>query len=58
LQGEGGRLVVNQWNLVEVDLRGLAGRTIDEVHLGYDQPAGTGLFRGYVDDIRVVNSGR
>ncbi len=58
LQGEGGRLAVNQWNLVEADLAGLAGRTIDEVHIGYDQPAGTGLFRGYVDDIQVVNRGR
>jgi hypothetical protein len=58
LQGRGGRLVANQWNLVEADLAGLAGRTIDEVHLGYDQPAGTGTFRGYVDDIRVVNTGR
>ncbi len=58
LQGAGGRLVANQWNLVEADLAAVAGRTIDEVHLGYDQPAGTGLFRGYVDDIRVVNSAR
>jgi lysophospholipase L1-like esterase len=55
LQGAGGHLVVNQWNLVEVDLAQLAGRTIDELHLGYDQPAGTGAFRGYVDDIRFVN---
>jgi lysophospholipase L1-like esterase len=55
LQGEGGRLIVNRWNLVRVHLGALAGRTVDRIHLGYDQPAGTGLFRGYVDDIRFVN---
>jgi lysophospholipase L1-like esterase len=54
-QGEGGHLAANRWNLVRVDLGALAGRTVDRLHLGYDQPAGTGLFRGYVDDIRVVN---
>jgi lysophospholipase L1-like esterase len=58
LQGEGGHLVVGQWNLVRVNLGALAGRTVDRVHLGYDQPAGTGVFRGYVDDIAVTDSTR
>jgi lysophospholipase L1-like esterase len=57
-QGEGGRLVVNRWNLVRVNLGGLAGRTVDRVHLGYDRPAGTGVFRGYVDDIKIADSSR
>jgi hypothetical protein len=57
-QGEGGRLVVNRWNLVRVNLGGLAGRTVDRVHLGYDRPAGTGVFRGYVDDITIADSSR
>ena len=57
-QGEGGHLLVNQWNLVRVDLGALAGRTVDRIHLGYDQPAGTGVFRGYVDDIAVTGSAR
>jgi lysophospholipase L1-like esterase len=57
-QGEGGRLVVNRWNLVRVNLGGLAGRTVDRVHLGYDRPAGTGAFRGYVDDIKIADSSR
>jgi lysophospholipase L1-like esterase len=57
-QGEGGRLVVNRWNLVRVNLGGLAGRTVDRIHLGYDQPAGTGLFRGYVDDMKISDSSR
>jgi lysophospholipase L1-like esterase len=54
-QGEGGRLVVGRWNLVTVRLGPLAGRTIDRITLGYDQPAATGAFRGFVDDIAVVD---
>ncbi|MEV7630154.1 GDSL-type esterase/lipase family protein [Actinoplanes sp. NPDC089786] len=57
-QGEGGHLVVNQWNLVRVSLSALAGRTVDRVHLGYDQPAGTGVFRGYVDDLAITGTTR
>jgi lysophospholipase L1-like esterase len=57
-QGDGGHLVVNRWNLVRVNLGALAGRTVDRIHLGYDQPAGTGIFRGYVDDIAVTDSAR
>ncbi|WP_394846010.1 SGNH/GDSL hydrolase family protein [Pendulispora brunnea] len=52
-QGEGGHLAVNQWNLVRANLGRLTGKTIDRIHLGYDQPANTGAFRGYVDDIRI-----
>jgi lysophospholipase L1-like esterase len=55
-QGEGGRLVINRWNLVTVKLGALAGRTIDRINLGYDQPANTGPFRGYVDSIAVIDS--
>ncbi|MEV4137314.1 SGNH/GDSL hydrolase family protein [Dactylosporangium sp. NPDC049742] len=55
-QGEGRRLVVNQWNLVQVSLAGLAGGTVDQIRIGYDQPGGTGTFRGYVDDIQIVNA--
>ena len=55
-QGQGGHLVVGQWNLVKVNLGALAGRTVDRVHLGYDQPAATGVFRGYVDDIAITDS--
>ncbi|MBB5873578.1 lysophospholipase L1-like esterase [Allocatelliglobosispora scoriae] len=55
-QGQGGRLVANQWNLVQVGLGSLAGGTVDQIRIGYDQPAGTGLFRGYVDDILIANN--
>ncbi|MFF5230326.1 GDSL-type esterase/lipase family protein [Dactylosporangium sp. NPDC000521] len=56
-QGEGGHLVVNQWNLVRVNLGGLAGRTITRVDVGFDRPTGTGAFRGYVDDIAITDEG-
>ena len=46
LQGEGGRLVLNQWNLVRVGLGGLAGRTVTRVDVGFDRPAGTGRSAG------------
>ena len=55
LQGQGGRLAVGRWNLVQVGLGALAGGTVDQIRIGYDQPAGTGVFRGYVDDIEVVS---
>ncbi len=57
LQGEGGRLAVNQWNLVRVPLGALAGRTVTRVDVGFDRPTGTGPFRGYVDDIAVTDEG-
>ncbi|WP_442788580.1 GDSL-type esterase/lipase family protein [Dactylosporangium sp. NBC_01737] len=57
LQGEGGRLVLNQWNLVRVNLGALAGRTVTRVDVGFDRPTGTGPFRGYVDDIAVTDEG-
>lgn len=57
-QGQSGHLTPNQWNLVQVGLGPLAGGTIDQIRLGYDQPDNTGTFRGYVDDIQVVNATR
>jgi lysophospholipase L1-like esterase len=59
-QGEGGHLVLNQWNLVRVNLggvAGLAGKTISRVDVGFDRPTGTGPFRGYVDDLSVADEG-
>ncbi|MEU7873980.1 SGNH/GDSL hydrolase family protein [Dactylosporangium sp. NPDC049140] len=53
-QGQGGHLGANQWNRVTVDLTPLAGGTVDQIRIGYDQPGGTGAFRGYVDDIDVT----
>ncbi|MET7417635.1 GDSL-type esterase/lipase family protein [Dactylosporangium sp. NPDC005555] len=56
-QGEGGHLVLNQWNLVRVGLGALAGRTVTRVDVGFDRPTGTGVFRGYVDDIAITDEG-
>ncbi|GAA4258288.1 GDSL-type esterase/lipase family protein [Dactylosporangium darangshiense] len=56
-QGEGGHLVVNQWNLVRVSLAGLAGRTVSRIDVGFDRPTGTGAFRGYVDDLAITDEG-
>ncbi|MBV1855938.1 GDSL-type esterase/lipase family protein [Catellatospora tritici] len=56
-QGEGGHLVVNQWNLVRINLGGLAGRTVTRVDLGFDRPTGTGTFRGYLDDLSLSDEG-
>ncbi|GHJ49266.1 hypothetical protein Cs7R123_66080 [Catellatospora sp. TT07R-123] len=56
-QGEGGHLAVNQWNLVRVNLGGLAGRTVTRVDLGFDRPTGTGTFRGYLDDLTLSDEG-
>lgn len=52
-QGQGGHLAVGQWNLVTVRLAPLAGGTVDQIRVGFDRPAGTGIFRGYIDDIRI-----
>jgi len=57
-QGEGGHLVQNQWNQVRANLGGLAGKVIDRIHIGYDQPANTGIFRGYLDDIRIADTAK
>jgi lysophospholipase L1-like esterase len=52
-QGQGGHLAVGAWTRVRARLGVLAGKVIDEIRVGYDQPAGTGGFRGYVDDITI-----
>ena len=38
-------------------LAGLAGRTATRVDVGSDRPAGTGVFRGYVDDLVIADEG-
>lgn len=52
-----GHLTLNTWNHV-VALLGstLAGKTIARINVGYDQPANTGGYRGYIDDITVGNT--
>jgi hypothetical protein len=31
----------------------LAGKTIRRVDVGYDQPGGSGGYRGYIDDLAI-----
>jgi hypothetical protein len=52
-----GKLQLNQWNQVSVDIgKVAAGRKIVRIDLGYDQPASSGGYRGYVDDIALTNT--
>jgi predicted alpha-1,2-mannosidase len=44
-------LQLDTWNYVTVDLTPLAGKTVNRIDLGYNQPGGTGGYRGYVDDL-------
>ena len=51
-----GHLTLNTWNHVTAVLGSkLAGKTISRLNLGYDQPANTGGYRGYLDDISITN---
>lgn len=53
-QGEGGRLIVNAWNHVVSNIGAKrAGKTIDRLLVGYDQPRAGGPYRGYIDDIQI-----
>ena len=51
-----GHLTLDSWNHVIVNLGNrLSGKTINRLDVGYDQPANTGGFRGYIDDINIHN---
>ena len=45
----------DQWNYVTANLGALSGKTISTIDVGYDQPGGSGNYRGYVDDIHITN---
>ncbi|WP_285559617.1 GH92 family glycosyl hydrolase [Actinoplanes regularis] len=56
-QGNGNVLNFNTWNNVVSDIGAyVAGKTVDRILIGYDQPANTGTFRGYLDDIEIAQS--
>lgn len=44
-------LALDNWNYVTIDLTPLSGKTVSRIDLGYNQPGGSGGYRGYVDDI-------
>jgi predicted GH43/DUF377 family glycosyl hydrolase len=53
--GQCGHLALNQWNLVTAKIGAVAaGKTLQRIDLGYDQPGGNGSFRGYLDDIGLT----
>ncbi|UWZ60211.1 GH92 family glycosyl hydrolase [Dactylosporangium aurantiacum] len=53
-QGSGGVLSFDTWNYVTSAIGAkVAGKTIDRILIGYDNPDGTARFRGYFDDIRI-----
>ncbi|KUL33026.1 GH92 family glycosyl hydrolase [Actinoplanes awajinensis] len=53
-QGNGSVLAFNTWNNVTSAIGVYAaGKTVDRILIGYDQPANTGTFRGYFDDITI-----
>ncbi|QWF85007.1 GH92 family glycosyl hydrolase [Amycolatopsis sp. CA-230715] len=54
-QGAGKALYANQWNLIRSGIGTVAaGKTIDRILLGYDNPNGPGFFQGWVDDVKIA----
>ncbi len=52
--GQCGHLPLNQWTQVTSKIGSVAaGKTLQRIDLGYDQPGGNGSYRGYVDDISL-----
>ena len=45
---------MNTWNHVTVNLAANnSNKQINRILIGYDQPGGSGGYRGYVDDITI-----
>lgn len=54
--GHGGSIALNAWTQIKCNVgTWLAGKTIDMIYVAYDQPASTGQYRGYIDDILITN---
>lgn len=52
--GQCGKLTLDAWNEVIVPIGSVAaGKRIATLTVGYDQPANTGGYRGFIDDIMV-----
>jgi predicted alpha-1,2-mannosidase len=57
-QGNGSTLGFDRWNYVSSAIGDkVAGKTVDRILVGYDQPLNTGPFRGYFDDIAIEAGG-
>jgi predicted alpha-1,2-mannosidase len=56
-QGESKTLYVDQWNHKKAALgKVAAGKKITRILIAYDHPAGSGPFRGWIDDIRIAEA--
>ncbi|WP_446213562.1 GH92 family glycosyl hydrolase [Micromonospora sp. IBSANI012] len=56
-QGESKSLYADQWNVKRSRIGAVAaGKRVDRVLLAYDSTTGTGLFNGWVDDIRITGN--
>jgi hypothetical protein len=52
--GRCGKLTMDRWNEVVIPIGTIgAGKLIDTVNVGYDQPKVLGGYRGYIDDIKI-----
>ncbi|MEU4155632.1 hypothetical protein [Actinoplanes sp. NPDC026670] len=50
-----GKLTMDTWNEVVVPIGAIAnGKQLTQIDIGYDQPANTGGYRGFIDDIRIT----
>src|SRR5215218_7338046 len=56
-QGRSKTLYTNQWNFIRSRIGGVAaGKTIDRILVGYDNPDGPADFAGWLDDIKIAGS--
>lgn len=52
--GQCGHLTPNTWNQVTSAIGAVAaGKTLERIDVGYDQPGGSGGYEGYIDDISL-----
>ena len=50
-----GQLALDQWDYVTSDIGAVvSGKTISRIDLGFDDPGGSGGYRGYIDDITLT----
>jgi hypothetical protein len=50
-----GHLALDQWDEVTSNIgAAVAGKTISRIDLGFDEPGGSGRYRGYIDDISLT----
>jgi lysophospholipase L1-like esterase len=47
-------LALDTWNLITANLGSLSGKMLARIDVGYDQPANTGGYRGYIDGIAIT----